>query len=164
MKKTYNKLLYILIISFTLSSCSTGEEEDPGDTSSATIWTGSSKTFSKAVGAAPTQSSNQDRLTSNVWITRANDGGQIFNIAKESTATNNSSPAGTAWSIGSINNINNLSFTNFRSAVGKPKNVVGKNLVMHLVDDNIYLSVKFTSWSQGQIDGKGGFAYERSTP
>ena len=164
MKKTYNKLLYILIIIFTLSSCSTTEEEIPGDTTSSTIWTGSNKTFSKAVGADPTQSSNQDRLTSNVWITRANDGGQIFNIAKESTANKNSSPAGTRWSIGSINNINSLSFTNFRTAVGKPQEVVGKNLVMHLVDDNIYLSVKFTSWSVGQIDGKGGFAYERSTP
>ncbi len=160
MKKTYNKLLYILIISFILSSCSTSEEEDPGDTTSATIWTGSSKTFSKADGADHTQSSNQDRLTSNVWITRANEG-QIFNMAKESTANKNSSPAGTAWSIGSINNINNLSFTNFRSAVGKPKDVVGKNLVMHLIDDNIYLSVKFTSWSEGKM---GGFAYERSTP
>ena len=164
MKNTYNKLIYILIISFTVSSCSTPEEEAPGDTTSATIWTGSSKTFSKAVGADHTQSSNQDRLTSNVWITRANDGGQIFNIAKESTANKNSSPAGTKWSIGSINNINTLSFTNFRTAVGKPQEVIGKNLVMYLVDDDIYLSVKFTSWSAGQNDGKGGFTYERSTP
>ena len=99
-------------------------------------------------------------MTSNVWITRANDGGQIFNIVKESAANKNSSPAGTTWSIGSIDEINSLSFTNFRAAVGKPKDVVGKNLVMHLVDDNIYLSVKFTSWSDGQ---KGGFAYSRST-
>ena len=99
-------------------------------------------------------------LTSNVSITRANDGGQIFNITKEDAANKNSSPAGTAWSIGNINNINSLTFTNFRSAVGKPKDVVGKNLVMHLIDDNIYLSVKFTSWSEGQ---KGGFAYDRST-
>ena len=133
----------------------------PGDTTSSTIWTGTNKTFSKADGADHTQANNQDRLTSNVSITRANDGGQIFNISKESAANKNSSPAGTTWSIGSINNINSLSFTNFRSAVGKPKDVVGKNLVMHLVDDNIYLSVKFTSWSEGQ---KGGFAYERSTP
>ena len=161
MKKTHNKVLFILIISFTLNSCSTGEEEVPGDTTSATIWKGSNKTFSKADGADHTQASNQDRLTSNVWITRANDGGQIFNIAKESAANKSSSPAGTAWSIGSINNINSLTFTNFRSAVGKPKDVVGKNLVMHLIDDDIYLSVKFTSWSEGQ---KGGFAYERSTP
>ena len=162
--KINNIFFYILIISFTLSACSTSEEEVPGDTTSSTIWTGTNKIFSKAVGADPTQSSNQDRLTSNVWITRANDGGQIFNIAKESTANKNSSPAGTKWSIGSINNINTLSFTNFRTAVGKPQEVVGKNLVMYLVDDNIYLSVKFTSWSVGQNDGKGGFAYERSTP
>jgi hypothetical protein len=161
MKKIHNKLLYILIISFTLNSCSTGEEEVPGDTTSSTIWKGSNKTFSKADGADHTQASNQDRLTSNVSITRANDGGQIFNITKENTATSNSSPAGTAWSIGNINNINSLTFTNFRSAVGKPKDVVGKNLVMHLIDDNIYLSLKFTSWSQGK---QGGFAYERSTP
>jgi hypothetical protein len=37
---------------------------------------------------------------------------------------------------------------------------VGSDLVLYLVDENIYLSVKFTSWSQGQ---KGGFAYERSS-
>ena len=144
--KTYNTLLYIIIISLTLNSCSTSEEEVPGDTTSSTIWTGSNKIFSKADGADHTQASNQDRLTSNVSITRANDGGQIFNIVKESSANKNSSPAGTSWSIGSIDNINSLSFTNFRSAVGKPKDVVGKSLVMHLIDDNIYLSVKFTSW------------------
>jgi hypothetical protein len=159
--KINNIFFYILIISFTLIACSTNEDEVPGDTTSSIIWTGTNKTFSKADGADHTQASNQDLLTSNVSITRANDGGQIFNISKESAANKNSSPAGTTWSIGSINNINNLSFTNFRSAVGKPKDVVGKNLVLHLVDDNIYLSVKFTSWSEGQ---KGGFAYERSTP
>ena len=57
--------------------------------------------------------------------------------------------------------IDQLSFDDFRSAVGQPKEVVGKNLVLHLVDDNTYLSVKFTSWSSGN---KGGFSYERSTP
>ena len=43
----------------------------------------------------------------------------------------------------------------------KPKTIVGKNLVLYLEEDDIYLSVKFTAWSQGQ---KGGFSYERSTP
>lgn len=41
------------------------------------------------------------------------------------------------------------------------KSLVGKNMVLHLVEDNIYISIKFTSWSSGT---KGGFAYERSTP
>jgi hypothetical protein len=53
-----------------------------------------------------------------------------------------------------------LSFKKFRAAVSKPKDVVGKNLVMYLEVDNIYLSVKFLSWDQGKI---GGFSYERST-
>ena len=160
MNKIHIKYSYLLIVILTLISCSSDDEQVPGDTTSSTIWKGTSITFSKADGADHNQASNQDRLTSNVWITRANDGGQIFNIVKESAANKNSSPAGTTWSIGSINEINSLSFTNFRSAVGKPKDVVGKNLVMHLVDDNIYLSIKFTSWSDGQ---KGGFAYSRST-
>ena len=160
MKKIHIKYSYLLIVILTLISCSSDDDQMPGDTTSSNIWNGNNITFSKADGADHTQATNQDRLTSNVWITRANDGGQIFNIVKESAANKNSSPAGTTWSIGSINEINSLSFTNFRAAVGKPKDVVGKNLVMHLVDDNIYLSIKFTSWSDGQ---KGGFAYSRST-
>ena len=160
MNKIHIKYSYLLIVILTLISCSSDDEQVPVDTTSSTIWKGTSITFSKSDGADHNQASNQDRLTSNVWITRANDGGQIFNIVKESAANKNSSPAGTTWSIGSINEINSLSFTNFRAAVGKPKDVVGKNLVMHLVDDNIYLSIKFTSWSDGQ---KGGFAYSRST-
>ena len=159
MKKLLILLSSILILISV--SCSSEEDEIVGDTSSSNIWSGPIVQFSKEDGADFSQESNQDRITSNVWITRANDGGQIFNIAKESAANKSSSPAGTAWSIGSINNINSLTFTNFRSAVGKPKDVVGKNLVMHLIDDDIYLSVKFTSWSEGQ---KGGFSYERSTP
>ena len=43
--KINNIFFYILIISFTLSACSTSEEEVPGDTTSSTIWTGSNKTF-----------------------------------------------------------------------------------------------------------------------
>ena len=117
-------------------------------------------TFTKSDGSDPTEAANQDRLTSNIWITRGIDGGQIYNSAKESSATQATSPAGTKWSVGTIDQVSTLTFNNFRTAVGKPKDVVGKNLVMFLVDDKIYLSVKFTSWGQGK---GGGFAYERST-
>ena len=71
------------------------------------------------------------------------------------------SPIGTKWAIGTLDQIGSLSFENFRTAVNnKPKNIVGRDLVLHLVEDDIYLSVKFTSWSQGR---KGGFSYLRST-
>ena len=124
------------------------------------IWSGPIVQFSKENGSNPSLESNQDRITSNVWITRGNNGGQIFNIVKENSASKSFSPRGTLWAKGNLDNIDNLTFEPFRTAVGQPKAVVGIDLVLYLVDDDIYLSVKFTSWSQGQ---KGGFAYERSS-
>ena len=157
MKKSLLLLSSILLLSF--ASCSSEDDEVQGDTSSSNIWDGPTVVFSKADGADFTLESNQDRITSNVWITRGN-GGQIFNIAKENSADKGDSPVGTLWAKGDINNIDNLTFQPFRLGVGQPKAVVGLDLVLFLVEDNVYLSVKFTSWSQGQ---KGGFAYERSS-
>tara|TARA_B100001057_G_C22356042_1_gene758968 strand:- start:90 stop:569 length:480 start_codon:yes stop_codon:yes gene_type:complete len=154
-----NKNVFLFIFLFSLISCSEVNDE-PNDTSSSIIWNGSLITFEKSDGADPTAEANQDRLTSNVWITRGNNGGQIYNIAKENTSNKDNSPTGTAWAIGTLDQIESLSFNKFRVAVGNPKDVVGKDLVMHLIEDDIYLSVKFSSWSSGQ---KGGFAYSRST-
>ena len=36
----------------------------------ATLWNGPAITFTKADGTDPTQATNQDRMTSHVWITR----------------------------------------------------------------------------------------------
>ena len=149
-------ILYSAMIVISIS-CSKGDEVQ-GDTTNSNIWDGPIISFSKADGADHTLESNQDRITSNVWITRGN-AGQIFNIAKENSADKEDSPIGTLWAKGTIDNIDNLTFTQFRM-IGQPKNIVGSDLVLHLVEDDIYLSVKFTSWSQGQ---KGGFAYQRSS-
>ena len=131
------------------------------------IWQGDNITFTKGDQSDPTLQANQDRITDNVWITRANktqDGsngyGQIFNIKEETKPDVNNSPLGTKWAIGTIDQIESLTFKKFRAAVGKPKDVPGKDLVVYLEKDDIYLSLKFSSWSQGQ---KGGFSYERST-
>ena len=139
-------------------SCSKDKENI--DSNNSTLWKNSIKTFIKLDGADPTDEVNQDRLTENVWITRGNDGGQIYNAAKEESSNKSKSPVGTKWAIGSIDDYKDLSFNDFRIAI-KPKTIVGKNLVLYLEEDDIYLSVKFTAWSQGQ---KGGFSYERSTP
>ena len=154
-----NKKLFLFLFLISSMSCSEVNDE-PNDTSSSIIWNGSLITFEKSDGADPTAEANQDRLTSNVWITRGNNGGQIYNIAKENTSNKDNSPTGTAWAIGTLDQIESLSFNKFRVAVGNPKDVVGKDLVLHLIEDDIYLSVKFSSWSSGQ---KGGFAYSRST-
>ena len=148
---------------FSLNSALTNENKPvwgtcPGDNR----WEGSRITFTKENSADPTDESNQDRITDNVWITRANSGGQIYNIVSETSATSGSSPAGTEWAQGSFDNFDSLNFTSFRDACPnqKPKNVVGVPMVLHLIADDIYIEVEFTSWSQGK---QGGFSYQRTT-
>ena len=127
----------------------------------ASVWTGSSKIFTKGNNTNPTIESNQDRITDKVWITRANnEGGQIYNTVSESASNKNISPSGTEWAEGEISNYASLNYKSFRSATGKPKNAVGKTYVVHLIDENIFLSLRFISWSGGK---QGGFSYERST-
>ena len=158
--KYLTSIIILLFLSCESNSLPDPEPVDPDDLSNATIWTGETKTFTKTNNSDPNNEENQDRITSNVWITRGNSGGQIYNIVSETSADSNSSPAGTRWALGTIDEISSLSFSNFRGTVGKPKNVAGKNLVLHLTEDNIYLTVKFTSWSENKL---GGFSYQRST-
>ena len=70
-------------------------------------------------------------------------------------------PAGAEWALGTTENIQNLTFGSFRGALGSPRNIVGKDIVLHLIADDVYIDIKFLSWSQGR--GFGGFSYERST-
>ena len=95
-----------------------------------------------------------------VAITRGNSGGQIYNAISETQSEKNSSPIGTEWAIGDTSNIESLTFEPFRSAVGSPQSVVGKKLVLHIIEEDVYMSVEFTSWASGQA---GGFAYIRSS-
>jgi len=124
-----------------------------------TTWDGPLMTFTKADNADPTLEANQDRITSNVWLTRGNDGGQIYNAKTESSSSKSSSPADTRWAFGTTSNLGSLTFSTFRGTT-KPKNAVGQNMVLNLVSADIYIDIKFTSWSSGK---QGGFTYERST-
>lgn len=145
----------------TSGSSTTDTTATDSSTLEPTVWSGELITFTKADGSDPNDENNQDRLTSNVWITRGNGGGQIYNAAVNSSANKELSPVGTEWAVGLLEDRATLTFENFRSAVTKPQEVVDTNLVVHLIEDDIYLSVVFTSWSVGQ---KGGFQYQRSTP
>jgi hypothetical protein len=149
------KYLFLFAICFTLISCS---DEDPE--MDFRIWTGPKVQFDKEAGANPEDEINQDRISSSVWITRGNKGGQNFNILAEESATKEISPLKTRWALGDVSDVQTLTFSSFRAAVGSPKSVVGKDLVLHLEDENVYLSVKFTRWDEGQ---GGGFGYERSS-
>lgn len=148
----------------TITITLTDVDENAG--SSRTLWQGAIITFSKPNGGDPNDEANQDRITDRVWITRGNNTptgqGQIYNIVSENVASDNTSPAGTAWAQGEYATIDDLTFTSFRDAAPgqKPKNAVGIPMVLHLVEDDVYIEIKITSWATGK---QGGFAYERRT-
>jgi hypothetical protein len=129
------------------------------------VWTGPSITFTKASSGDPTQAANQDRITPNVWITRADSQG-IYNAKQESFFTHFSSPLDTEWANGTTANYNTLTYTNWnywaKGVNAGPPLTVGVNAVLHLKTDNIYIDVKFQSWDSSGIGG--AFSYTRSTP
>ena len=122
------KNVFLLVFVIIFAACSSDSDDggsnqppsDQPDVSQLTIWSGPTLEFTKAAGADPTLPANQDRITDNVWITRADGGGQIFNAASETEATKETSPAGTLWARGTTANISNLTFNTFRGTLDKP--------------------------------------------
>ena len=126
----------------------------------AMVWDGPLITFNQP-SPDPTQATNQDRITPDVWLTRAKSGG-LFNVALESAVTN-ASPLNTEWAFGALTNYASLGYTNWLNWLNgnSPTTIVGSNLVVHLISDDIYLSLQFSFWAS---KGSGGFTYQRSTP
>src|SRR5882672_1887823 len=127
----------------------------------ATVWNGPLITYSQPA-PDPTQPANRDQLTPSVSLTRAISSG-MFNGVTETFYTHNLSPANTAWAEGSLTNYATLTYTDWETAGGGNPvlNLPGKQLVVHLISDDIYLSLKFT-YLGGHF--AGGFSYQRSTP
>ncbi len=146
-----------------------------GPAMAATVWTGSAVSFSKAPFANPTLASNQDSLTSNVALTRGNNEG-LYNAQLETSYGGAASPVDTEWAFAALNgnpssgvtagNFAALTFTGWAASLGGPPdlqgNIVGRAGVLHLITDDIYLDITFTSWAGGDVGG--GFAYTRSSP
>lgn len=131
------------------------------------VWNGAAINFTKNAFADVNLAANQDRITSQVWLTRSNTQG-LFNMVAESGFTHVQSPLGTEWAFGTTANYATLTYTNWEAwtdlVIGGPPGTVGKDAVVHLLDgaDDIYLDLKFTSWSAGS-GGGGAFSYVRST-
>jgi hypothetical protein len=132
----------------------------------ATVWDGPLISYTQPA-SDPTQETNQDRLTTNVWLTRGPYKG-LFNVASESSYTNDFSPEGTEWAIGELSDYTNLTYTSWEGIIGSdPRYLLGKDCVVHLITNDIYLSIRVTYWARGQAgypSPLGGFAYIRSTP
>jgi hypothetical protein len=107
---------------------------------------------------------NQDRLTDTVWITRATNAG-LFNIKSEASFNHDFSPAGTEWAFGTTTNFSTLTYKDWETWTGGPPagppSTVGQDAVLHLLEGNIYMDLKFTSW--GTSSGLGSYSYVRST-
>jgi hypothetical protein len=132
---------------------------------SQTVWTGTKKTFTKADNADWTLETNQDRITATVWITRKDNEG-LLNIFSESNYSKPVSPADTEWAFGTTANYASLTYGAWReitrnSPNGDHENLPNQDMVLHLITEDIYIDLKFLSWTSN--DNGGGFSYERST-
>ncbi len=134
-----------------------------------TIWTGPKITFEKEGSDNPLLAAHQDRITDLVWLTRDNEN-VLFNAKTQTQAPDDgyNSPQDTRWAEGTTANLSSLTFSDFKSAAPKNslnrpqvKDMVGKDYVLHLVTDNIYIDVKILTWKT-RSEG-AGFSYERST-
>lgn len=127
------------------------------------VWSGRTHSFSKADFADWTQAANQDRITASAWLTRKNSQG-LFNIASEVGYTA-SSPGGTEWASGNAVNHASLTFQPWAAwALNSPPSTIGVDAVVHLIADDIYLDIRFDSWTSGVggVPGGGGFSYTRA--
>ena len=140
-----------------------GVGEDAGGASEPTIWRGQRIVFTKAANADPTSPQAQDRITPRVALTRGATN-ILFNATQEQRAAPASSPAGTLWSFGTTDDIPNLRFAPLKEAANRRmQDLPGRDMVLHLVEEDIYVDIRWRSWGVGGTSG-GGFSYERSTP
>ena len=125
----------------------------------AEIWNGPPMTFTNLAGSDPTLPSSHDRITLDVWLTRGATHG-LYNAAVES-GYSSLSPVGTEWAYGVLANYASLNYQTWVAWSGKhPPSIVGQDAVLHVIPEDIYLAIQFTSWNQRS----GGFSYSRSTP
>ncbi len=115
--------------------------------------------FVKANYADWTLEANQDRITDNVWVTRK-DNQAIFNIAQENGYSTDS-PKDTKWSYGNTASLSESDYESWVDAIDSdPQSMIGKDMSMHLVTDNMYFDLVFDSYAGGNIGG--GFSYTRN--
>lgn len=130
------------------------------------IWDGPKVVVEKLSNSDWTLAENQDFLTDNVILTRADNKG-LFNIAEEAgyDEINAQSPADTEWAWGTTADLESLSFSSWAYNMSYleiyPFYYINRDFVLHLITEDIYIDVKILSWADS--DSGGGFSYERST-
>jgi hypothetical protein len=123
----------------------------------ATLWTGPTIQFRQS----PVSESDAI-LPGKVVLTRGSNQG-LFNTAAGETSAGPSSPADTEWAFGNLAEFATLTYQSLESMRNGDlaARILSQPMVMHLINEDIYLSVRFSFWGQ---HFSGGFAYTRSTP
>jgi len=150
-RDTLNKISLLLFIIVGMAQVSSAQH----------VWSSANgtTTFTKQAFADWKLADNQDRISDSVWITRASTQ-SIFNIRKD-TSYKTDAPSGTMWAFGRTDSFAAHTYKTFVSlSGGSPQGLVGKDLVLHLVAENIYLDVKFLSYAGGNTGGS--FSYIRA--
>lgn len=150
------RIVGALVLSIALASV-------VGTAAATEVWSGRTFSFNKPNFANWTQAENQDRITNNVWLTRKDSQG-LFNIHNEAGFVTGS-PAGTEWATGNAVDHASLSFQAWRDwAAFFPPGTIGVDAVVHLIADDIYVDIRFDSWTNGTggVPGGGGFSYTRA--
>lgn len=143
---------------YTAESAITNASTSPAPS----IWSKNDSTvvFTKADNADWTQAANQDRITDNFWLTRQDNRG-LFNILNEFEYDGDFSPSGTRWGFGTTANIDTIAFKTWPDLHdGSPPDLVGEDMVVYSIADNLVFDINFSSWTES--DGGGGFSYTRS--
>ena len=147
-------------IIFLLGICVTLLLATPPLANASTIWNGPTISFTHT-----DENGLQDQLTPGVVITRDSSGGGLYNAVTESGAVPGTSPDDTEWAIGSLDDYNTLTYSSCPLEAGNhPPGFVGTTFVVHLINEDIYLSLTLTDWEGQGGSGAKIFSYDRSTP
>ena len=122
-----------------------------------TVWTGPNITWTKSA------STPSDTIVSGKVVLTRRSNQVLLNSAAGETFPGAASPTDTEWGFGSINNFSTLTYQSMESLRNGDlaARILNQPMVMHLINEDIYLSVKFTVWGQF---GSGTVSYVRSTP
>ena len=153
-----------LLFLSTLTSCSEDSTDLVFDPTNDEVTDESRVRFTKAANTDWRLEENQDRITSNVWLTRGSEG-LLFN-AKVESKHNGAGPKGTKWFLGSLEDyseeqLRSLEFASMKSASkSRMRDAPGKTFIVHLVEDDIFIELLFHSW--GNKSEGAGFSYSRT--
>ncbi len=118
--------------------------------------------FEKKAYADPTLEINQDRITENVWLTRAQSK-DLYN-AKIEMEAGELSPLGTLWAHGDCQEREYLSFKSYKELTkecGGHKYMLNESLCLCLLEEGQYVNISIQSWQKG-TEG-GGYKYLRNS-